>query len=367
MAKNKNEIILESAPTEDTVSADSLVKAHNISLDEWTITKKVLNKWDTLKKGDDGKSQIVPMNQTKVFLEKNISKEYYSQIRKEFIESLKILSPKIKLQIPKANKDGGFLLEINLFDFHFGKLSWHEETGFNFDTKIAKELFENALNELIQKASRYPIDRIVFPVGNDFFNSDYSHPYNRTTSGTPQEEDLRWQRTFREGRELLVQSITKLSHIAPVDVIIIPGNHDFEKTFYLGDSLAGWFHNNENVTINNLASPRKYYTYGNVLLGFSHGNNESIDSFASIMPQECSELWATAKYKEFHLGHLHHKKEIKYIDIKEKTGLVIRYMSSIAAPDSWHHKKGFIGSQRSAEGFIWSKKDGLEAHIYYNM
>ena len=365
--KLKEELILDSKPTEYKITtADDLINIHNIPLEEWTVTKKLLNKWDIIKKDEEGKTQVVPMFQTKVTLEKNISKTFYNQLREEFIESIKKLSPNVKFKYNKLPEDG-CLFEVNLFDFHFGKLSWHEETGFNFDTKIAKSLFEEALEGLMQKASKYKIDKILFPIGNDFFNSDYAHPYNKTTNGTPQEEDLRWQRTFREGRELLVQSINKLSTIAPVDVIIIPGNHDFEKSFYLGDSLEGWFSNNENININNSASPRKYYTYHKNLIGFSHGNNENMNDIPIIMPQECAKEWANVKYKEFHVGHLHHKKEIKYIDVNEKTGITIRYMSSITAADSWHHRNGYVGSQRSAEGYIWSKENGLEAHIFHNI
>ncbi len=364
----KNEIIIDSLASESLVKSEELIKAHNINTDEWTITKALVNKWDVLKKDDKtGVVAPVPMHQTKLTLEKNTSKAYYDQIRKEFLEEAKKISPIVKKKPSTVASNEGHLLEINLFDFHFGKMSWHEETGANFDTKIAKELFSTAISEIINKSKGYKIDKILFPIGNDFFNSDYAHPFNKTTNGTPQEEDLRWQRTFREGRELLVESINKLTEIAPVDVIVIPGNHDFEKSFYLGDSLEGWFHNNPNVNINNLASPRKYYQYHNVLLGFTHGNNEKVTTLPIIMAQECSEMWASSKFREFHLGHIHHKKEIKYQSVGENAGVIIRYMSSLTATDSWHHKKGYIGSNRTAEAYIYGKENGLQAQLFFNL
>ncbi len=360
----KDELILDSKPSENIVTYEQLIKAHNVSLDEWNVAKKILNKWEVSKKDESGILQSIPMYQVKIYLEKKKSEFNQLEFSKNFINELKNLSPKVK---PIKSRSGGNLLEIDIFDLHFGKMAWKEETGDNWDTKIAAATFSNAIDDILTKVKGYDIERILFPIGNDFFNSDHSHPYNRTTNGTPQEEDLRWQKTFREGRELLIKEITKLSQIAPVDIIIIPGNHDWERTFYLGDSLEGWFFNNSNVTVNNLASPRKYYQYGSVLIGFTHGNNEKVETLPIIMSQECSEIWNQIKYKEFHLGHYHHKKDIKYSSINEHNGIVIRYMSSLTAPDSWHHKKGYIGSQRSAEAFIWDKDYGLQAQLFFNL
>jgi hypothetical protein len=364
--KTKNETVLDSNASITHTTAKELIELHKINLNEWKITSQLINKWDVLKKDENGNALPQSMFQTKVVLEKDTTKADYEQIRKEFIEYLKKISPHIKKKQTKPVV-GGNLLEVNIFDFHFGKMSWHGETGVNYDTKIAKELFNQAIEDIIESSKGYKIDRILFPIGNDFFNSDSSHPYNQTTNGTPQEEDLRWQRTFKEGRELLVENILKLTDIAPVDVIIVPGNHDYERSFYLGDSLQGWFHNNKNVNVNNDASPRKYYQHGKVLIGFSHGNNERITDIPVIMPQECGDMWSSAKFKEFHVGHLHHKKEIKYQSVGETHGIIIRYMSSLSAADSWHHKKGYIGSKRSAEAFIWNDESGLKAQLYYNL
>ena len=360
--KQKNNLKISSTPSIFPINAEELLKKYKVDLNQWTIKNKSLNSWNVLQKNG-----VKTLFQTKVDLEKNYSRELYNQIRNEFIEFSKKIKKPFTINPKKPNKTPKKLLEINLFDFHFGKMSWNEETGYNFDTKIASNNFENAIDNLILKVKHYNIDKILFPIGNDFFNSDYSHPYNRTTNGTPQEEDLRWQKTFREGRELLIKSINKLLEIAPVDILIIPGNHDYEKTFYLGDSLTGWFNTNPNVNINNSANPRKYYKYNNVLLGFTHGNNEKVESLPLIMSQECSNDWGNTKYREFHLGHYHHKKSISYNQIHENNGVNIKYFSSISPADSWHHKKGFIGSNKQAEALIWDEKDGLEAQIYYNI
>jgi hypothetical protein len=283
------------------------------------------------------------------------------------MKDLEEMAPFEPTNITDEDLEHPCLLEICAFDLHWGKLAWAEETGDHYDTKIAKKRFFDAIDKLLARASGFEIERIVFPIGNDFFNSDYSHPYGRTTAGTPQEDDLRWQKTFREGRKLLFEGIERLRQFAPVDVIVVPGNHDFERSFYLGDSLQGWYSHVEDVTVNNLASTRKYYKYGDCLIGYTHGDNEKVADLPMLMAVEQPENWAKTKYREFHLGHFHSKKEIKYQSTKETAGVVLRWMRSLSGTDSWHAKKGYKGAVQSAEAFVWKKDEGIVGNFAVNL
>jgi len=361
------EKIISSEVLNRVMTAEDLLNIHNISLDEWEITKKIVNSWDSSYKDKDGKLVHSPNFQVKVWLQSKKTVYDLDKIRQEFVEDLIKLSPKVnKLDLPKGTQESK-LLEVNIFDLHLGKVAWREETGSNYDLDTACELFMRAVRFFVDKARLARVERILFPIGNDFFNSDNAHPYSRTTKGTPQEEDTRWHKTFRTGRNLVVQAITELAAVAPVDVVIIPGNHDMERSFYLGDSLEAWFHNNENVHIDNSASPRKYYNYGKVLIGLTHGSEENINHLPGIMAQEEPELWGKTLYREFHLGHLHHRKSKAFLPSTEVQGTVVRYMSSLSGVDAWHHRKGYVGARRSAEALIWDKELGLEASIFLNV
>lgn len=361
------EKVLTSEVTNRVVTTEQLLNIHDISLEEWNIEKQIVNSWEVGAKGPDGKIVTTPLFQVKVWLNRKQVEVDLEAIRKQFIDDLKSLSPVVKQKSTLSSLEPGKLLEINIFDLHFGKVAWHEEVGENYNINIATQRFNDCIDYFIETYKNFNIDQILFPISNDFFNSDKSHPFNATTSGTPQEEDTRWQNTFRKGRELLITGIQKLSEIAPVTVKVIPGNHDYERSFYLGDSLQGWFHNNENVTIDNNASPRKYFTYGKCLIGLTHGNNEKVTDLPMIMAQENPIEWAKTIYREFHLGHLHHKKETKFNATNELQGVMVRYMSSLSGTDSWHHKKGYIGARKSAEAFLWDKEKGLQNQTYFNI
>lgn len=346
-------------------SLEALLEEAKVDLDIWSVDRHVVNKWDvTTKKGE-----VFQNWQIKAWLKKDEAVEKAKGIDEFFGDLLKQYKPVKYKPVKYSKQREQNLLEINIFDLHLGKLCWAEETNNNYDIKIASKRFRYALHNLLKRAEGYQFERILFPVGNDFFNSDTET--NTTTKGTYQHEDGRWQKTFRTGCQLLIEAIDILSQHAPVDVPVIPGNHDWTRSFFLGETLAAWYRNNPNVNIDNRANPRKYYEYGNVLLGLTHGNNEKQEALRSLMAHEAREAWARTVYKEFHLGHQHRKISVNHV-IKsnmthEELGMVIRYMSSLAGTDTWHNTMGYLGPTRAAQGFIWNNKNGLLGEINVNI
>jgi hypothetical protein len=83
-------------------------------------------------------------------------------------------------------------------------------------------------------------------------------------------------------------------------------------------------------------------------------------------------------FMEWHLGHFHKKKTVniraksenkldKNILLDENLGTTIRYLSSLSGTDSWHHKKGYVGINKAAEGFIWNYHNGLVSQFNVNI
>lgn len=342
-------IITKNRPT----TLDEMISLFDIDLNIWYAERIVINSWDvTTKEGNTYTNY-----QVKVFFKRNNIAWSYDKIKTDFIDAVKnhvIKYPNQKYHFGGQHENN--LLEINIADLHIGKLSWGKETNENYDTKIACERFLNTLSKTIERAKSFDFDRILFPIGNDFFNVD--NKFNTTSNGTPQDADIRWQKSYKIGRELLIQGIDYLSNFAPVDVVIVQGNHDFERMYYVGDTLELWYSNNENVTVNNNPTARKYYKYGNVLLGFTHGSNEKISDLPLIMAQE-SEDWSNTKFREIHVGHLHHRREIKYLSTQEIKGVVVRYLRSLSGTDQWHYSRGFVGNIKGSEAFLWNDRNGL--------
>jgi hypothetical protein len=259
------------------------------------------------------------------------------------------------------------LLEVDLFDLHYGKLTWDEESGTNFDIKIAEEMFMSAIEKIIQQSAKWhgQVDRIVFPVGNDFFNTD--NKFGTTTSGTPQQEDTRWTKTLQLGTELILKAINRLRQVAPVDIVIMPGNHDEQRVVQLGITLQFALQTFDDVTVNNSSRSRKYYEYGKCLIGFSHGRGIKPARLMQMMATDEPQMWARTVYREWHLGDIHHKKEVELVGTEEHAGMTVRYLRSLSATDVWHDMQGYAHNVRAAEAFLWDKEDGLIAQFAANL
>lgn len=346
-----------------------------IDPDRWSIDKVVYGKSEGYRKDrrvkwvvkdgkvvdgevdDSGKLLIEPMFSVKVFLSRKTSQIQDTLVLEDLIADAKKYSPKsTRTYTPTGKK--GFLLEIAMPDLHFGKLTWREETGSDYDIHITEELVHRTFDQLLSYSTGAPIEKVLFPIGNDFFNVDTKD--NTTAHGTPQQEDTRWQKTFKAGRILIVELVEKLCSIAPVDVLVIPGNHDETRSFFLGDALECWYHNNKYINVNNSAMKRKYYSFGNGLVGLTHGYYERYEKLPSLMALEQPQLWAASKHREWHIGDKHHKKDLVY-KTDEFDGVVIRQLRSLTPPDSWHFDKGFVGAERAVESLLWHPEKGVIA------
>jgi len=363
---------------------DDAIKHFNIDLSQWKIVKfriktsegyrkdKQTN-WNIDSKGkvrnsytkDSGKMLVVPLYHTEVILERKVEEIKLNLIKEDLINDIKKHKPNYKTIQYKKNPKG-FLFEPDMPDIHFGKLCWNQESGDNYDIKIAKEMALEHLNSLVNQANNYDIDRILFPIGNDFFNTD--NPEDTTTRGTPQQQDIRFKKMFKKGRELCVSMIDMLSAIAPIDIKIIVGNHDTNTAFFLGDSLECWYNGHKSIAVDNLPVKRKYYSYGKNLIGLTHGYYEKLNELPLIMATEQPKLWAESTCKEWQTGDKHHKKEIRTSMLQhEQMGVMVRILRSISGNDTWHFDKGYIGQNRMAEGFIRHKEKGLICQFNSNI
>lgn len=255
--------------------------------------------------------------------------------------------------------DGGLLFELPMMDAHFGKLAWWEESGFDYDIKVAERLWVKVTEDLINKALKWDgIEQIIYPIGQDLFHFDTTKI--TTTKGTQLNSDTRWPKMFRKGVDLLVWSIEKLRKIAPVNVLWTPGNHDRMLSYAAVVGLAQRYFDTESVRVDLTAAPRKYRLFGNSLIGFAHGEEEG-KRLHGLMQLEAPDLWGKSIFREFHLGHLHTEK------INTINGIEFRRISAITANDAWHTDHGFVGSTRRAQGFLWHKELGLQAVLNSNV
>lgn len=246
--------------------------------------------------------------------------------------------------------DKGFIVEPNIFDLHLGKLSWRPETGEDYDYKIARERFMYVTSDIYHRAKQIPVERFLYPFGSDFWHID--NKKGQTNAGTQMDYDSRLQKLFRVGRELLIESIDAYSEIAPVDVVLVAGNHDEEIAYFAMEVLAAWYRNNDRVRVWDNIRQRKYVEFGINLIGYDHGAH-AFNKLPACMSVEASQAWSRTKQREWHTGHLHS------LHVKEEAGVTVRRLRSVTSNDAWHDKEGFIGALCQSQTFQWCRNSGL--------
>lgn len=345
------------------VSVDALLDACGFRRDEVVLTKDVETScWPTsmkLKTRDDtgmvvSEEPIQTWNhRTAVWFqpvrEEVISRRWRDELLEDIRSDIHWDPPAITVQ------ESGAVVELDLFDAHFQLLAWAQETGENHDLDSITDRYLHCAHVLAARAAEhYPVKSWLLIVGQDLFHTDkYDDGKIATTArGTPQDVDTRLAKAARRVRMVLTRIIRHLRETAPVDVLVIPGNHDTERSWWMGEIIDATFEADEHVRVDNRPMPRKYVRVGNSLIGFSHGDKLKFQNLRDYMTQEAKHDWAETTYREWHVGHLHHE------HVLDERGIVIRQMPSLAGTDKWHYDSGYVHSVRGGRAIVWSEEDG---------
>lgn len=283
----------------------------------------------------------------------------YEEMRDELLESMKKYSPRYPT-IKRSKITEGHCLVIDPADVHIGKLALQEETNNEYNIKIAKERCIEGVKGILNKAQGFPIEKIVFVIGNDVLHTD--NPFRTTTAGTKQDTDGQWWQMFKEAKDMYIKIIEHLVVIADVHIVFCPSNHDYASGFMLSDSLASWFHASKNIHFDVNIVHRKYFQYGLNLLSFSHGDGAKEQDTPLLMASEQKKMWSETTFRYIYLHHIHHKKQIKWQSGKDYLGATVQYLRSPSASDGWSTRNGYI-APKAVEGFIHSKKHGQIATL----
>lgn len=359
---------VETTPSRTAPTLSSLISECKIDLSREQIDNHIINRYEQASKHPEtGVVTVTPMWQIKAWLSP-IKAVQDAQIVRETIEWVRKNSPVNRKIVPEKRKNVGVddpvMLELSIPDLHYGRLTHADETGTNYDIKIAAQIHQRAIEALYHRASVFPIQKILFVVSGDFFNVD--NDKNETTAGTPQSEDSRWAKSFRCGVQVLASAVDFLRSKAEVEVRFIGGNHDRTRLFYAGEVIAAMYENTPGVVVVNQPRVRQYLKWGTVLLGLAHGDGAKHDKLPLLMASEASDLWGGTTHREVHCGHLHHSRETRFHAGNEHNAVRVRVLPSLAPVDAWHSLQGFVGQKRAAEAYLWAKKDGYLGHFSFS-
>ncbi|MEE8112795.1 MAG: hypothetical protein V3T23_00430 [Nitrososphaerales archaeon] len=244
--------------------------------------------------------------------------------------------------------------------------AWSSEVGEDCNLDSATTRVYNSIDDMIEEIKTYPISKITMPVGNDFMHFDNFQ--KRTTSGMHQlDADQRYGAVYLAALRCLSYMVERaLEFCDEIELLYVPGNHDYTASFGLCVALAERFRNDPRVISDLTSNPRKYRTHGGTLIGFHHGNGIKATSYPVLVATESKELWATSTCREMHIGHTHQKREVVYHALTPTNGITIRTQPSLSATDAWHHSHGYTGEPlKSVEAQRYDKTGLKGTHVAF--
>jgi hypothetical protein len=344
----ERKVNVEKGTIESTIVTDfepkddiELAKLHKINLDKYVIT----NYW----------SKMLPSGKftSSIFSKRKEAKDYSPEDFARFLENYKPNNVSITKVDRFVNKD--FVdVEISISDYHLAKRTVDGDN--DITARVLR--YVSVAQSLIEKvSSNYNVNNIILPISNDYFHTDnYQH---QTTNGTPQDTIMDYAEEYELGFAILVDTINMLrQHCNNVTVVLVQGNHDRTKSFYLAHALDIFFKNESDVEFMREHSVVKGITLGNTFIGWHHGNCkiEDLPLLFATHPKY-SHQFGDAVYREVHTGDKHH-----YM-AKEVKGVRIQQMPSLSGTDRWHLDNNYVHSVRAALALVYDLNLGKIAEF----
>ena len=224
-------------------------------------------------------------------------------------------------------------------DFHWGKWGAVEEGTKEYSRRVARErLRASTASCLAGVLCHGQPEVIMVGVGSDYFHVD--NEAGTTSGGTPQDRDGNPLDIIETGCEMMVEYVDMLRAVAPVELVLMAGNHDHLLGYCLLLYLSAYYHGVEGVTVRRTADPRQYVEYGSTLLTFVHGDAvHRTGDIARLAAVEAREQWGRTRHRVALTGHLHYEK------MEDDRGFVRYQMPSLSGTDRWHTRHGYVGSR----------------------
>ena len=248
-----------------------------------------------------------------------------------------------------VNEDLCSLLTIT--DYHIGMYSWGEETGEDWDIQISRDLFLNAVHDMLEACPASGVG-ILNQLG-DFLHWDGIVPVT-PTSFHILDSDGRYGKLVDLTMSLMTEAIRMmLRKFGQVIVIQAEGNHDISGSIWLRKFIKHMFEKDDRVQVIDNEFPYYAYLHGEIMLGFHHGHKMKLNQLAKLFSSEprFRGMWGQAQQTYIHTGHFHHERVI------EDGGAIAEQHPTLAARDSYATRLGLVAT-RGAKVITYDKTDG---------
>lgn len=264
------------------------------------------------------------------------------------------INPVAPTPYPKKKQNSNLLNLYTVSDFHLGMLAWADETGDDWDMRIAEDLFARWFDAAFRQAPDAATG--VINLLGDFAHFD-SLDAVTPASGHVLDADTRYQKLVRYMIRMVRRVISKaLVKHKLVKLVIVQGNHDESGMIWLAEMFHTLYANEPRVHVDTSADVYKMIQHGKTTLFFHHGHKCKFDAIEPVMIAKFRKAFGESEYSYAHVGHLHHQK------IVESRNMVVEQHRTLAAKDAYASRGGWM-SKRSANVITYSADFGEVGRI----
>lgn len=269
--------------------------------------------------------------------------------------ALEELTPYPTIAAPAGHLDADLLTLYTMTDCHVGMLAWGLETGDPWDLEIAEKCLTEALFQMIDTAPASVVG-LLNQLG-DFLHFDSMKPVT-AEHGHILDADSRYQKVVKVAiriiRRVIQYMLTKHNEVW---VLLNEGNHDPAGSVWQREMFAVLFEDNPRVHIETSPTPYVVKEWGCNMLGFHHGHLAKKEKLPLLFAARFPEIWGRTTNRHVHTGHYHS------IDEQEHPGLTVLQHPTLAAPDAYAIRGGWI-SKRQAMSITYHRAKGQIARGY---
>lgn len=254
-----------------------------------------------------------------------------------------------------SKTDTSLLSLLTITDFHLGMYAYEAETGDDWDSHIARDVFLNAIHQMVAAAPKAHYG-MLNQLG-DFLHYDGILGPMTPMSGHVLDSDTRYSKLVELTMDIMVEAVRiMLKKFGEVIIVQAEGNHDLSGSIWLRKHIKHMFSNEPRVTVIDNDYPYYAHLHGNVMLGFHHGHKTKLQQLHKLFASEprFRSMWGQATQTYIHTGHYHHERVV------EDGGAIAEQHPTLAGRDAYAARGGWV-SARGAKIITYHETDG-EVH-----
>lgn len=284
----------------------------------------------------------------------SIDHERQAEMMREMIEAMAEDLPRLPASSFHGTVHADLLAVYPIGDAHIGMLAWGEESGDDWDLKIAEETMCGAFRRCVDAAPHCE-QALIVNLG-DWYHTETMDGVT-ARSGHHLDTDGRYAKMVRVGVKIIRSMIdAALMRHASVRVVNVQGNHDQTAALMLSVCLSNIYENEPRVSIDSSPSFFNYFEFGCVLIGSHHGHTCKADKLGGVMAADMPEAWGRTKHRYWLTGHIHHD------SMKEYPGCSVESFCTLAAKDAYASAGGWR-SRRNTKCIVMHREHGeIERH-----